>query len=246
MSWRVARSLLTLRDQVNAKFPNRNKASDGTIGDTNHQNRTSDHNPWVGPGVVTAMDITHDPAHGFDINLFTDQLQAGRDPRIKYVIANRLIMDSRPGNSPWKWVRYNGSNPHTSHVHISVMTAPGLYDSTALWNVPLLGGVPSTPPPAPAPSVPPYTLPPGHYYGPITGPAKSHGGFYASERPAVKLIQQALIRKGFVPGITNPNSGWADGKYEALTTGAVKRFQRAAGLAVDGLVGPATWPRLLG
>jgi hypothetical protein len=64
-----------------------------------------------------------------------------------------------------------------------------------------------TPGPASMPSVPLYTLPAGHYYGPISGPVRSHGGFYTSERPAVRLIQQALIRKGLVPGTTDPNSG---------------------------------------
>src|SRR5690242_20433544 len=95
MAWRVARSLLTLRDQFNAKFPGRNKASDGTIGDPNHQGTDSDHNPWYG-GIVTAIDVTHDPASGVDIDRITDELQASRDPRIKYVIANGLIMDTRP------------------------------------------------------------------------------------------------------------------------------------------------------
>src|SRR5215212_9158416 len=35
-SWRAAKSLLTLRTQINQKAPNRNKASDGTIGDARH------------------------------------------------------------------------------------------------------------------------------------------------------------------------------------------------------------------
>ena len=35
-SWRAAKSLLKLRDQVNARFPGRKKDSDGTIGDAAH------------------------------------------------------------------------------------------------------------------------------------------------------------------------------------------------------------------
>src|SRR5690606_9422972 len=133
MSWRVARSLETLRDQINARYPNRNRASDGTIGDAAHATRDSDHNPWVRDGrlgVVTALDITHDPAHGVDIDRLTDELQASRDPRIKYVIANGLIMDTRPGFNPWRWVRYTGSNRHTRHFHLQVMPDTGRYDDT--------------------------------------------------------------------------------------------------------------------
>src|SRR3954471_10134778 len=81
--WRVAKSLLKLRDQVNAKWPNRRKYDDGTIGDTSHQNRNSDHNPWVDEGVVTAMDITHDPASGCDSYVLADTIRKSQDPRVK-------------------------------------------------------------------------------------------------------------------------------------------------------------------
>ena len=67
--WRVAESLQRLLEQVNQMAPDRNKASDGSIGDPRHQSRASDHNPWVidgNIGVVTARDITHDPRNGCD------------------------------------------------------------------------------------------------------------------------------------------------------------------------------------
>lgn len=135
-SWRVARSLDTLLGQFNAAFPRRSKASDGSIGDAAHASRSSDHNPWYGPGIVTARDYTHDPANGMDIDKITDQLAASRDPRIKYIIANGYILDSRPGNNPWKWVTYRGSNAHRKHFHLSVMNSP-ICDDTRLWNLPL-------------------------------------------------------------------------------------------------------------
>jgi hypothetical protein len=152
MAWRMAESLDVLRRQFNTRYPNRSKASDGGIGDAAHASRSSDHNPWYtkgGMGIVTARDFTHDPAAGMDIDRLTDELAASRDPRIKYIIANGYILDSRPGNNPWRWMRYSGSNPHTKHFHLSVM--PELCDDARPWNLPSFGGAAPAPAPAPAP-----------------------------------------------------------------------------------------------
>jgi hypothetical protein len=139
--WRVAKSLLTLRNQVNAKYPGRSKASDGTIGDPAHQSRASDHNPWIvnaGVGVVTGLDITHDPAHGCDSGVIAEALRASKDSRIKYVISNARIASStaKPGVAAWAWRPYSGSNPHNHHCHVSVQTDAARYDSTASWTLP--------------------------------------------------------------------------------------------------------------
>jgi Domain of unknown function (DUF1906)/Putative peptidoglycan binding domain len=92
---------------------------------------------------------------------------------------------------------------------------------------------------------PPWPLPPGNYFGPISGPAASHGGFYPADRGWVKQIQQALIRKGYVPGISDPGSSWADGTYGELTRQAVLRFQQATGSPSTGIITAADWARLL-
>jgi hypothetical protein len=133
MTWRVARSLLVLRDQLDALYPGRSKASDGTIGDAAHAASVSDHNPDAA-GVVRALDITHDVAHGCDIDLITDQLAAGRDPRISYLIANRLIMSGPAGPSPWVWRTYGGDDPHTNHFHLSVV-ADNRADDPTPWKL---------------------------------------------------------------------------------------------------------------
>lgn len=149
MTWRVAKSLLALREQVNLKFPKRRKENDGTIGDSAHASRSSDHNPWVrdgATGVVTAMDITHDPKGGVDSYAMAEQLRLSRDPRIKYIISNRRICSS--STSPWQWRKYSGSNPHDHHVHVSVKADKKFYDDMAPWEIPMLGKVPS-----PAPKV---------------------------------------------------------------------------------------------
>jgi hypothetical protein len=118
--WRVAGSLLTLRDQIDQLYPGRSRVSDGTIGDAAHQLEQSDHNPDR-YGVVRALDITNDPQHGCDIGLLSDMLAETRDDRISYVIANRLIMSGWSGPSPWVWRHYSGSDPHTGHLHLSVV-----------------------------------------------------------------------------------------------------------------------------
>lgn len=72
----------------------------------------------------------------------------------------------------------------------------------------------------------PSYMPSFHFFGLVTGPAKSHGGYYVQERADVKAIQQRLIVLGYVPGITNPNSSWADGIFEQPTKDAVAAWQR--------------------
>jgi hypothetical protein len=144
--WRVAKALLKLRAQVNAMAPNRNKASDGTIGDTAHcgsPSSTSDHCPLIrdaGVGVVAAMDITHDPSAGCDAGRLANAIHASRDSRVKYIIWNRRIANSSPqGGSPaWAWRHYGGRNPHNHHVHISVKPGKPRYDSESPWT--LTGG----------------------------------------------------------------------------------------------------------
>lgn len=137
MNWRTANSLVRLRDQINALAPNRSKASDGTIGDAAHASRSSDHNPWVidgGLGVVTALDITHDVAHGCDVQKIVDALVASCDVRIKYLIWNKQILSSTV--NPWTWRPYTGRNPHDHHFHLSVKPDKAFYDSVEKWELP--------------------------------------------------------------------------------------------------------------
>jgi hypothetical protein len=138
--WRAMNSLLVLRDQVNLIAPTRSKASDGLVGDPEHQATTSDHNPHfvagVGDNIVTALDLTHDPARGFNSYFFADVLRAQRDRRIKYVISNHRIFSSYAvGSRPaWVWGSYNGVDPHTNHVHVSVLDAT-ISDTRTPWDL---------------------------------------------------------------------------------------------------------------
>lgn len=58
---------------------------------------------------------------------------------------------------------------------------------------------------------------------------------------AVKSLQTLLIGYGYSCG------GYGvDGKFGAATEAAARAYQKANGLTVDGIVGPATWGKLLG
>lgn len=138
--WRVAEALKQLRADLDKAFPGRKKASDGAIGDERHRTRKSDHNPWISDGandVVSAIDVTHDPASGCDCNLVVEALRASRDKRIKYLIWNRRIANSSAiGNVPaWTWRAYTGTNPHNHHFHISVKAEKAFYDEKSPWSV---------------------------------------------------------------------------------------------------------------
>lgn len=136
-AWRLAKALDVLRSQVNTAFPHRRKQNDGTIGDAAHATRASDHNPWVDDGVVTALDITHDPANGCDCHLLSELLLRSRDPRIKYIIWNKRIANqkARDDYPPFAWRPYSGASDHTEHMHVSVLAAKIFYDCEQLWTI---------------------------------------------------------------------------------------------------------------
>lgn len=211
MTWRLAKSLDVLRGQINQTFPTRSKVSDGTIGDTAHSSRNSDHNPWVkdgSMGVVTALDITHDPNAGVDIQSLADALVASRDDRIKYIICNgKIVSGSGQSNPAWVWRNYTGANQHTRHIHVSVKSNKSAYDSSAPWVI--TGKAPGKVTPAQS------TL-------------KKN-----SKGPFVIELQNQLNMLGHGP--LTP-----DGVFGAATEKAVKEFQASAGLSVDGWAGPRT------
>jgi peptidoglycan hydrolase-like protein with peptidoglycan-binding domain len=147
-NWRLAHGLEKLRSQVNARWSNRSKESDGAKGDDRHAALPSDHNPV--DGVVHAIDLTHDPLHGFDSYAFADMLLKNRDTRIKYVISNRRIGSGDAGPQPWVWRKYTGANPHDHHVHISIKSDAAHFDSTVEWKIdggPIIADPNFVPPP---------------------------------------------------------------------------------------------------
>ena len=132
MTPRIAKSLDTLRSQINELYSNRSKTSDGWIGDAAHASRASKHN--ANPqGVVTALDITHDPSNGVDTWKLAEILRQNRDPRINCVISNGRIFSSSV--KPWEWRPYNGANKHAHHIHVDVLDSKA--DLTGKWKLDL-------------------------------------------------------------------------------------------------------------
>src|SRR5262245_8563129 len=228
MTWRVANSLNVLLRQVNAAFPNRDKSSDGSIGDESHASRSSDHNPWVkdgGEGVVTARDITNDAPY-MDSHQLALALVASRDERIKYIIDHGMICSGTDQeNTAWKWRPYSGKNDHSHHVHISVKPQKKYYDDETPWQKATMN---SAPPPAAAAVTSPLIPKPNKY--PVLR-LKSIGVEVArlqtllnAKQPTIKIL--------------------VDGEFGPGTEKSVKAFQNSKSLVADGVVGPYTWKAL--
>ncbi len=218
MNWRVASSLLVLRDEINGRWPNRDKTSDGTIGDAKHSRPKSDHNP-NSQGVVRALDVDVDGINAAWLAEHVRQLGARRDPRLVdggYVIFNHRIASEVQA---WRWRAYNGSNPHTSHVHVSVSRGARGYDSTVPWGV-RTGTVSDVEPQVPKIEYEPYRR--GVAPGSRTVKLGSAGD-------DVRYLQRRI------GGVE------ADGYFGKATEARVRWLQGQRRLTVDGIVGPRTW-----
>jgi hypothetical protein len=129
MAWRLAKSLETLRSEILRAHPG---TTFWTIGDSAHRDTWSDHNPNAS-GVVCAADVLGNA--GLNLHSFSRTIVKTNPPALKYVIYNYEIW--LPG---YGWQPYYGSNPHTSHAHVSVGWGPdgrstGPYDDTSPWGI---------------------------------------------------------------------------------------------------------------
>lgn len=211
MSWRLAKSLTVLHDQINKQFPGRSIDSDGTIGDQAHAARHSDHNP-NSHGVVQAMDITNDPRHGLVSRKLAEALIATKDPRLKYVISIRQIAEAKHG---FKWTAYSGINPHEHHCHISVSDDPQLYDQEQPWKFD-------------------YAADPKAIVEAKKLPSPKQVLKLGDAGKNVEDLQLALNAKYEL-------RLRVDGRFGEETKKAIVQIQRTAEIVPDGVVGPATW-----
>lgn len=122
---RLVAAGVTLRNQIDRKWPNRDRRSDGWIGDKAHQARRSDHNPDP-HGWVHALDIDADltKANGRAVAFtLADQLRmyclerAPGHERIKYIVYQDRITSGTYSKTRWTW-RGKGYG-HYTHIHVS-------------------------------------------------------------------------------------------------------------------------------
>ena len=128
-----------LRLQIDDSYPDRDRTSDGWIGDSRHASRPSDHNHDA-MGIVRAVDIDRDLSGKKKPDLMPDladqiRLAAKSDKRIAYIIFDGRIASSKKA---WRWRPYDGVNQHRHHCHIS-FTKKGDADGS-FFNIPMIGG----------------------------------------------------------------------------------------------------------
>lgn len=123
----LAPSLNNLFDECNRRWPHRDHRTDGWIGDAAHQARQSDHNP-DSRGIVHAIDIDKD---GMDPNLVVS-MAARMDRPTAYVIYNRWIYSRSRDFDPRP---YNGTNPHTDHIHVSIQYGTNWESGNWAWGI---------------------------------------------------------------------------------------------------------------
>ena len=141
MKPRLSKSAIQLREQIDDAFPDRDRTSDGWIGDTRHAARKSDHNPDA-QGWVRAIDVDRDLAGKKGkpdlMPDLVDQIRLAAksgDKRISYIIFDGRIASSKKA---WAWRDYSGINRHDKHMHIS-FTPKGDQDSS-FFDIPMIGG----------------------------------------------------------------------------------------------------------
>lgn len=183
MAWHLAPSLKALFSEVDRRWPDRKRGSDGSVGDTSHAARESEHNPDRDPdpmplGAVSAIDITKDSAAQME------EIRAAlvRDPRVWYVIHNRRIWSR---THDWVPRTYTGANPHEKHLHVSLRQTKAAHDDTSSW------GIAHATPPAPPSAT--YTVRKGDT---LTKVAKDHGTTVAALVALNGIKNADLIKVG--------------------------------------------------
>lgn len=235
----LAGALVALRDQIDAHWPHRDRTSDGGIGDKRHQAEDgpegpgsgSDHNPWL-HNTVRAYDFDAD---GIAAPWLAEQLRVlgyHGDPRLVgggYVIWNHQI--TAPDFS--HWMHYDGDDPHTGHVHVSVTrVAPG-FEYGGVWSF-----LAAKPTPRQAPLPVPEHQPAGAHHD-ATGRGDSFRAEVGDSGPKVAELEHDLNE--YAPAYSHLK---ADGVYDQETAAVVREFAHRE--AHDPTTPPADRPGLAG
>lgn len=138
MAWINTAASISLRNEMDNAFPDRDTASDGTIGDGEHAQSVSDHNPdetGNTGGVEDSDSINEVHARDVDkdvrragwsmervVQIILARCRSGAETRLRYIIFNRRIWSA---SSDWTEREYTGSNPHDHHAHFSFKYGSG-------------------------------------------------------------------------------------------------------------------------
>lgn len=130
MAWVLTRGLTTWRAEINRVFPTRDKATDGSKGDSSHSSSTSGHNPDItgraeyrdgdAKDEVRAIDVDKDLRSTVTMEQVIQYLvrlgRAGVYLPFRYFIYNGRIWRKSTG---WRTEVYTGANKHDGHAHFS-------------------------------------------------------------------------------------------------------------------------------
>jgi hypothetical protein len=239
--WRMAAALVVLADEANHANPERDRRSDGTIGDAAHRKlgRASDHNPWLthrGVGVCRARDLD---ASGLDLAAAFERARvaAYKDPKHPLRGGGYLIYAGRITRPDFTaWAEYTGSNPHVTHGHVSVSTDPARFDARTGWGI-------FVTPPKPAHKPAPAKTPERPERVNVRWLERGSGHYPPGDpRHAATRRLQNRLRTRFP---LYARRLVVDGYYGPATEAAVTEFQRRKHIEVSGIAGPVTL-RLLG
>lgn len=214
----LARSLRNLLAEVDKRWPGRDHWSDGWLGDDSHATRFSDHNP-DNKGCVHAFDFDATLTHTMGSGPVGDQIAAiileqCRSGRLRnvvnYVIYKRRIYSRAYG---YRARYYTGTNPHDSHVHVSILRTSYAESWPNSWRI------------GSRPKVDLSNV--REAMKTLKTPVKHRNG--------MKRIEDALHKEGLLEAFR------VNGRASSETRDAYQRWQRRLGLRGDDANGIPGW-----
>jgi hypothetical protein len=146
-AWTLVPCLGQLRTELDRIAPNRDRTTDGTIGNRAHELTVSDHNDdEIGRVPIRDADAKHE-VHALDLDAdlrepgltmhavvshVLGRCRRGEETRLRYIIWDRRIWSA---SDDWAERPYRGDSPHTEHAHFSASYDTKKEASTASWGL---------------------------------------------------------------------------------------------------------------
>jgi hypothetical protein len=226
---RLVAGAKTLIKQIDETWPNRKRNFDGWLGNEDHQQISSDHNP-DSRGLVHAIDIDHnfgneEDRRGDAAKNFSNELIAyvrrgvPGSERLKYVVYNNQIASGTYRDRYWTWRK--GNFGCTQHIHIAFSNI-GEIDGRR-FSLPSLGSSYGT------------SLMEDSENAMPKFPGKEKLVF-GQTNESIRRMQNQLISKNY----SLPDGATAS--YDDYTKDAIKKLYHKMGKTGNGkTVGPAAW-----